>query len=74
MIYQFATWASLSTLFSIVPIARALTLNVASGGGNASSPILYGILFEVGLYISVEGMLRTNRSRGCISFWRWGFV
>ena len=37
----------LSTLLSIAPIARAVTLNVATGGGNTTSPILYGLLYEV---------------------------
>lgn len=42
--YQFITFASLSALLGI---AQALTLDLASGGGNASSPLLYGLLFEV---------------------------
>lgn len=42
--YQLLTLASLLGLLSI---AQALNLNVASDGGNASSPLLYGLLFEV---------------------------
>ena len=48
MVSKSTAWASLLALFGTAPIVQALTLDVATGGGNASSPILYGLLFEVG--------------------------
>jgi hypothetical protein len=38
----------LTCLLSIyVALSGAVKLNVASSGGNASSPLMYGIMFEV---------------------------
>jgi hypothetical protein len=34
-------------LLSFVALSGAVKLNVASSGGNASSPLMYGIMFEV---------------------------
>ena len=55
--YQLFTLASLSGLLSL---AQALNLNVASGGGNASSPILYGLLFEVRCVVQLDVFSKTN--------------
>lgn len=38
----------LSTVLSLAAGVAALTLDVASSGGNQSSPLLYGLLYEVG--------------------------
>lgn len=43
--YRFLT--SLGSLTALLRAAQALTLDVATSGGNASSPLLYGLLFEV---------------------------
>ncbi|KAI5458762.1 glycoside hydrolase family 51 protein [Mariannaea sp. PMI_226] len=54
MIFNLATLASLSTLLGIAPTVQALTLNVSTGGGNATSGMLYGLLFE-DVYHSGDG-------------------
>lgn len=35
--------------------AEAVTLTVSSTGGNASSPFLYGIMFEVSTKLLIKG-------------------
>ncbi|PMD43173.1 glycoside hydrolase family 51 protein [Hyaloscypha variabilis F] len=47
---------TLASLSGLLRIAQTLTLNVATSGGNASSPILYGLLFE-DVYHSGDGGL-----------------
>lgn len=41
----------LTALLGIMPTAGAVTLNVATEGGNATSPIMYGLLYEVCYFI-----------------------
>jgi hypothetical protein len=69
--YQPFTLASLSGLLGF---AQALNLNVASGGGNASSPLLYGLLFEVEYVFQFGCIFVTNSFQGCLSLRRWGIV
>ena len=40
-------FVALSALSSLVQAQQALNLTVASSGGNATSPLQYGIMFEV---------------------------
>ncbi|KAH8703439.1 glycoside hydrolase family 51 protein [Talaromyces proteolyticus] len=46
----------LANILSVFQVTHALTLNVSTTGGNASSPILYGLLFE-DVYHSGDGGL-----------------
>lgn len=46
---RFCLWANLWAVFEA---AQALNLNISTSGGNSSSPILYGLLFEVLTFIS----------------------
>lgn len=39
----------LASLFPLIQVATALSLTVGSSGGNASSQLLYGLLYEVSL-------------------------
>lgn len=52
----------------------ALTLDIASSGGNKSSPLLYGLLYEVSKrarYIFLYNSMKVLIIVGHISFWRW---
>lgn len=53
--YPLCTLIFVSGLLSI---AQALNLNVASGGGNASSSLLYGLLFEVQRVVQLDLFLK----------------
>ncbi|KAI8682324.1 Non-reducing end alpha-L-arabinofuranosidase [Fusarium sp. Ph1] len=46
----------LASLFSLIQVATALSLTVGSSGGNASSQLLYGLLYE-DIYHSGDGGL-----------------
>jgi hypothetical protein len=59
MYYLFA----LASLSGLLNLAQALHLSVASGGGNASSPILYGILFEVRCVVQLDVFSKLTVSR-----------
>jgi len=51
---------TLASLSGLLRIAQTLTLNVATSGGNASSPILYGLLFEVRCIVQLDVISKTN--------------
>lgn len=44
--------SALSLLFSLVQKVHGVSLEVSTEGGNSSSPLLYGFMFEVGSYYS----------------------
>jgi alpha-N-arabinofuranosidase len=52
--YRFIT--ALGSFSALLGVAQAVTLNVGTSGGNASSPLLYGLLFEVYMYSSTVFM------------------
>jgi hypothetical protein len=47
MFSQCVRLALLAAVLGVFPSAGALKLNVATTGGNDTSPLMYGILYEV---------------------------
>jgi len=42
--------SAFSLLFSLIQHVHGVSLEVSTEGGNSSSPLLYGFMFEVGSY------------------------
>lgn len=49
--------SAVSLLLSLVQNAHGISLKVSTQGGNSSSPILYGFMFEVGRRLSSKRQL-----------------
>lgn len=60
----------LVTLASIAG-AASLNLKVSNTGGNNTSPLLYGLLYEVPYTFTDHQLLPANDVLGCLSLWRW---
>jgi hypothetical protein len=59
--------------FALVGFTEALNLTIGSGPGNASSPLLYGLLFEVYSSLSLfeRLCLIADNFIGCLPLRRW---
>lgn len=55
---------ALPFLFALVDPARGLSLRVNPDGGNSSSPLLYGFMFEVRIYTQLVYVLSVNEQIG----------
>lgn len=56
-----------TSIFCFAASVAALTLDVASSGGNQSSSLLYGLLYEVNRDSPITFFFRTKRERRLIN-------
>lgn len=55
---------ALSLLFSIIESVDGVSLKVSTDGGNSSSPLLYGFMFEVSRHTAAQSRPFTNSGIG----------
>jgi hypothetical protein len=44
-------WHSILVVFGVLSVGNAITINVSQNGGNKTSPLQYGLMFEVAILL-----------------------